>query len=403
MNIETMSKQERTDKRGKQDTQAEQAERFPMSQTEKLLKKLFLLRPELNAKILSHTELAEYIVWLAQMSDKVDKNTEWSIDTDAFPVSPDSPLAELAGRLRANPEDKQALSAMSSIYENQREGSYFLANYDISIGQMLRYMPAHWHTNDHFEALYCFSGTCPIYFADETIVMKPGTVLIIAPSVLYASPCYQDDSVLFYYMARSSTFDKVFWNQLDSENLMSSFFRQALGQEEHSAYLHFETDVDEEIEQLLLRISNEFFHPRTYTAQMLNALMSEFFILLLRRYEDTAKLPRTKDFYWKQEFSAIFSYIRTHYQDMTLAEIAEHFHYSERQITRIVINCTGSNYSQLVLKLRMEKAANLLRQQAGSVESISSAVGYSTLSSFYRAFTRYFHCTPIEYQNRSSQ
>lgn len=403
MNIETMSKQERTDKRGKQDTQAEQAERFPMSQTEKLLKKLFLLRPELNEKILSHTELAEYIVWLAQMSDKVDKNTEWSIDTDAFPASSDSPLAELAGRLRTNPHDKQALSAMSSIYENQREGSYFLANYDISIGQMLRYMPAHWHTNDHFEVCYCFSGNCPIYFADETIIMKPGTVLIIAPSVLYASPCYQDDSVMFYYMVRSSTFDKVFWNQLDSENLMSSFFRQALGQEEHSAYLHFETDVDEEIEQLLLRISNEFFHPRTYTAQMLNALMSEFFILLLRRYEDTAKLPRTKDFYWKQEFSAIFSYIRTHYQDMTLAEIAEHFHYSERQITRIVINCTGSNYSQLVLKLRMEKAANLLRQQAGSVESISSAVGYSTLSSFYRAFTRYFHCTPIEYQNRSSQ
>ena len=58
----------------------------------------------------------------------------------------------------------------------------------------------------------------------------------------------------------------------------------------------------------------------------------------------------------------------------------------------------GISYHQLILKLRMEKAAALIKQQSASVEAIASAVGYSTVSSFYRAFTKYFGCTPGSYQ-----
>ena len=41
----------------------------------------------------------------------------------------------------------------------------------------------------------------------------------------------------------------------------------------------------------------------------MNSMMTTFFLLLLQRYEGTAKLPRNEDFYWKHEFSAILSYI----------------------------------------------------------------------------------------------
>lgn len=377
-----------------------------MTFMETQLKNLFLSQPELADKILTPEELTKYISRLIHLWGKMFENMKKEVAefTDDIFSSTESSynanLTVLAERLTLNANDPQALSAMTTEYENQKAEHYLLTNHDISIGRMFRYMPAHWHTNDYFEIYYCFSGDCPIHFAEETISMKPGTVLIIAPHVLHASPCYADDCVLFYYMVRADTFDKVFWNQLPPENLMSSFFRQALGHEKHASYLQFETGADDDIELLLFRLCDEFYHPKTYSIQMLNALMSGFFILLLRRYENTAKLPRTDDFYWKQEFSAIFSYIQSHYHDNTLAEISEHFHYSERQITRIVYNCTGTNYSQLVLKLRMEKAASLLKQQIG-IDTISYAVGYSTTSSFYRAFTRYFKCTPVEYREKT--
>lgn len=387
-------------------TQTEKTERtslFPMTYMEKLLKKTFYSQPELTDKILTPAELTTYISRLIQVWGKnseiiAEKDLEFTDNIfSASELAYNSNLTMLAERLTLNANDPQAISAMTTEYENQKAEHYLLTNHDISIGRMFRYMPAHWHTNDYFEIYYCFSGECPIHFVEETISMKPGTVLIIAPHVLHASPCYADESVLFYYMVRADTFDKVFWNQLPPENLMASFFHQALGHEKHASYLQFETDADDDIELLLFRLCDEFYHSKTYSIQMLNALMSEFFILLLRRYENTAKLPRTDDFYWKQEFSAIFSYIQSHYHDKTLSEIAAYFHYSERQITRIVYNCTGNNYSQLALKLRMEKAAGLLKQNV-CIDTISYAVGYSTTNSFYRAFTRYFHCTPVEYR-----
>ena len=49
-------------------------------------------------------------------------------------------------------------------------------------------------------------------------------------------------------------------------------------------------------------------------------------------------------------------------------------------------------------KLRMERAVLLLMRQNVTAEEIAAATGYATVSSFYRGFTRYYHCTPLEYQ-----
>lgn len=183
---------------------------------------------------------------------------------------------------------------------------------------------------------------------------------------------------------------------------MATFFRQALSGQHPSSYLHFETGEDDEIERLLLQIYNEYYNEEPYKSQLTKALMSTFFILLLRRYEGTVRLPRTEDFFWKHEFSAILSHIQTHYADVTLSELSSRFHYSDEQISRIVQNCMGISYNRLILKLRMEKAASLLRQNHASVDAIASAVGYSTVSSFYRAFTKYFGCTPCNYVKKIS-
>ena len=199
-------------------------------------------------------------------------------------------------------------------------------------------------------------------------------------------------------MVRATTFEKVFWNQLPPENLMTLFFQQALSMPKGTSYLHFETGDDFDIKNLMFRVWEEYQQNDLYGSQMMNALLSEFFILLLRRYEGTAKLPRTEDFHWKHEFSAIFSYIQINYQNITQKDVAEKFHYSERQITRIIENCMGMNFAQLILKLKMEKAAGLLLQGEYSIENISQIVGYSTVSSFYRAFCKYYGCTPLEYK-----
>ncbi len=369
---------------------------LPMTFLERMLKECLMQRPDIQDHILSSDELTEYIRWMARTHNRP---ANFSIAN--IPIRPQgSHISVIADKMLANPLDDRLLSQLSSGYSKQSEERYILVDHDISVGRMLRYMPSHWHTNSYFEIYYAFSGNCPIYFQNEVIELKQGTVLIVAPSAVHASPCFSDDCVLIYYMVRTSTFDQVFWNQIPSDSLMAAFFRQALNSQHPSSYLHFETGDDQDIHRLLLQIYHEYYHDDPYKPQLMNALMSTFFILLLRRYEGTARLPRTESFFWKHEFSAILSYIQTNYATVNQSDLAQRFHYSERQIGRIVQNYMGMTYNQLILKLRMEKAAGLLRQQNASVETIASSVGYSTVSSFYRAFTRYYKCTPIEYQAR---
>lgn len=370
---------------------------LPMTVLEQKLKQYLMQRTDVQDHILTSQELVEYIRWMAQTHGQPSGISVTDISIQPQGVD----LSEIADRILSTPTDDQSLSLLASNYSRQSEERYILVDHDISVGRMLRYMPSHWHTNTYFEIYYAFSGDCPIHFQDEIITLKQGTVLILAPSAVHASPCFSDDGVLVYYIVRTSTFDQVFWNQIPSDSLMATFFRQALSGQHPSSYLHFETGDDADIHRLLLQIYHEYYLDEPYKAQLLNALMSTFFILLLRRYEGTARLPRTENFFWKHEFSAILSHIQANYATVTQTELAQQFHYSERQIGRIVQNCMGMTYNQLIFKLRMEKAAALLRQKV-AIEAISNAVGYSTVSSFYRAFTRYYSCTPAEYQSKTT-
>ena len=120
-------------------------------------------------------------------------------------------------------------------------------------------------------------------------------------------------------------------------------------------------------------------------------------------YESSSRLPRTDDFYWKQEYSAILTYIQHHYTEATLEDVSRAFHYNARQISRIVKNSLGLTYTQLVMKLKMEKAAELLDRWNISIPAISHLLGYSDPSSFYHAFTSYYYMkTPRTFSERQA-
>ena len=77
--------------------------------------------------------------------------------------------------------------------------------------------------------------------------------------------------------------------------------------------------------------------------------------------------------------------------------MARELNYSERQINRIVSRVTGDNFSHLILRLRMERAASMFQAKM-TPEEVAFEVGYTSLSSFYRAFTAWYGQTPAEYR-----
>lgn len=110
-------------------------------------------------------------------------------------------------------------------------------------------------------------------------------------------------------------------------------------------------------------------------------------------------LSKNNALHWKPEYNSILKYIQNNYCSATVKDIAEKFGYSERQIIRIVKNCTGKRLSELLIELKMNKAVKMLLDSVNP-KTISESIGYDSLSSFYRAFSNYFGCTPHKYINK---
>ena len=369
-----------------------------MTPLEERLKQILDQRPDMRDHIPSASELSAYISWMAETFS----SKEFTLDTLPVFIGNEA-QSRLAERVLQDPGDKQALEQLSRGYQLQSARQYLMSNYDIHVGRMLRYMPGQWHGSDYFEIYYAPCGSCPISFEKETVTLSRGAVLIVAPGILHASPCYADDAILHYFLVRSSTFERVFYNQLPENSLLVSFFRKALSGENSASWLYFDTAEDDRLFHLTERMDSEYQKPGIYSAQLMNALLTEFFILTLMNYESTARLPRTGDFYWKHEYSAILSYIQQHYTEATLEDVGRTFHYSSRQISRVVKSCLGLTYAQLVMKLKMEKAAELLNRGTVSIPAISRSLGYSEPSSFYHAYTCYYGKTPRADSRRSSE
>ncbi|MEA4823963.1 MAG: AraC family transcriptional regulator [Clostridiaceae bacterium] len=85
--------------------------------------------------------------------------------------------------------------------------------------------------------------------------------------------------------------------------------------------------------------------------------------------------------------------------DMSIKYLAERFGLDGSMISRLFKGQYGVPFSDYLMELRMRRAAELLRGNAGvSATEIAGNVGYANYLSFKRAFMRYQGVTPNEYR-----
>ena len=96
------------------------------------------------------------------------------------------------------------------------------------------------------------------------------------------------------------------------------------------------------------------------------------------------------------------AYVHAHYSEpLSLNEVADVLGVNPAYLSSIFKSERGESYSKFVLRLRMEKAALLLRTYAaGKIGDIALEVGYSSTKHFYSVFKDYFGMTPNEYRGR---
>lgn len=94
-------------------------------------------------------------------------------------------------------------------------------------------------------------------------------------------------------------------------------------------------------------------------------------------------------------------YIEMNYtKEISLEEIASYVSVSSFYLSRVFSKKVGLTYKDYLIKLRMEKAKQLLREGKKSIKEVSIEVGYSDQNYFSKAFKKYYDKSPKEFSSQ---
>ncbi len=110
----------------------------------------------------------------------------------------------------------------------------------------------------------------------------------------------------------------------------------------------------------------------------------------------------------KEDDSAVLvlrarEFIQEHFcEPMSLNEVAYALNVNPSYLSSIFKSPKDETYSKYVLRLRMERAATLLKTHTASkIEDIAGEVGYTSTKHFDTTFKKYYGKTPNEYRSES--
>lgn len=101
--------------------------------------------------------------------------------------------------------------------------------------------------------------------------------------------------------------------------------------------------------------------------------------------------------------SAVCEYINTNYaQPIGLAEASRHVGRNASYISRLIRECTGKSFTQILTDKRMQEAKKLLKETNLKVNEVAERTGYMNVRYFTRIFKAAMNMSPSDYRSLSA-
>lgn len=110
----------------------------------------------------------------------------------------------------------------------------------------------------------------------------------------------------------------------------------------------------------------------------------------------------TADAYTKQASEIIEFVASNALDDISLRDVATRFGMSEKYFSKHFKRSTGNTFIDFVLRLRINKACQMLSDTPMYVSNICDAVGFNNIANFNRHFQKIKGMTPTDFRKRSS-
>lgn len=247
--------------------------------------------------------------------------------------------------------------------------------------------PSSLHSHDYYELVIFVDGE--INYVCESSVYSPkrGEVIIIPPGKFHMSKLKGERThykrhVFYLY---PNAFDSI------SPSLAKILIRTNEG-------VHFSMESREREEELLILAEKLASSLKSRGDDLSRALafgyIIEIFCLLnrkdIRHSGESERLP--------ENILALQQYLDAHYTEInSVSEVAEHFFYSREYVSRLFKKYYDTTILDYIHKLRISKSRALIAEGMPIID-VCYAVGFSSLSTFIRAFRTATDMTPSEYR-----
>lgn len=255
------------------------------------------------------------------------------------------------------------------------------------------------HFHNCLEIGICHSDSGILQVQDEPLHYQAGDVTCIPqhiPHTTYSSPGTTSLWSYIFVDLRELLRDLIHTQENFEMTSFSLHHYEFLFGEQRYPKVHF----------LVHCILSELREEKTNYQMTVKALFITLFyeylrIFSLKALEDTREPTKNRN---PLLITPALNYINTNYMNrITIDDLSEMCHLSTTHFRRQFNTIMGTSPLNFINTTRIDRAATLLLTTQQAVLSIAEAVGFSSVSSFNRYFSRIVGLTPREYRNRHLQ
>ncbi len=241
------------------------------------------------------------------------------------------------------------------------------------------------HIHEYCEIYFFVRGKIEYLVEGSKYPLPDNSLMIMRPAEAHTpkiieNACYERYTV---------NFPMSFVHGVDPEGvLLKPFLERPLGK--NNLYSDEEIDMD-----LLKKLFNEMCSVTENEYEKRLTVTTHIYMLLDMINRAFAE-KKTNEFMPKSLSEKIIVYIEKHIaEELSVPKLAEHFHLSSSQFTRVFKQATGAAPWEYIMKKRLTAAKEKIRS-GYSAQKASESCGFGDYSAFYRAYTKHFGCSPKE-------
>jgi AraC-like DNA-binding protein/mannose-6-phosphate isomerase-like protein (cupin superfamily) len=250
--------------------------------------------------------------------------------------------------------------------------------------------------HDNFEMVYMKKGRASFEINGEPVPVGPNDIIIIKPEQYHKFIVESETGCEFIVL--NFKFESPAKEEFSEVSLHD--FLNFVKNREAGAYISLKVSQKNEIITLLNRILKERQSNEIESDFLSHLLVLELFALLSRALKtEWENSIRGKSQKLRELIRISISYIHNHFErDLSLEEIARYVFLSPGYFIRAFKEETGTSPISYLIKVRIDRAKELLSDTEDKIIDIALSVGFSNQQRFNEMFKKLVRMTPMQYR-----